>query len=154
MAFTPFNDKQTFLVYDTSDSYLNIGSFVVTSNQWLRHIQTNIFIKGTLGGSETMIFKIYSRQNSVTALYSSNTVSLSAIGSYTPSWFGNIFFDFDDKPLNKNITYYARIYIANYTRNSNTFYIGINLDWPFPVNTRAVSTPACMFSLLSMRELT
>lgn len=140
MAFLQFPISQYFRIFETGETEVKGGYFILTTGTDLLHIMATIFINGTLAGSERMRFNIYGNDTSTTPIYSSDWADLSAIGAYTLNWLGNIYFDFEAAPLNPNLTYYIRIEIENYTRNFNTFYIGVNLDWVSEVNTPLSAT--------------
>jgi hypothetical protein len=98
-----------------------------------------IFIRGVLSGDEQFKLNIYPNNRLITPIVSSSWADLSGIGTYSGNWIGNVYSDFDGHPLVAGQSYYVTIETNDYTRNADTFYIGVNLDWGSPVNTQVTS---------------
>jgi hypothetical protein len=137
---------------DTSESY-EICKFTLAGNedQEIKHARILIYKHGTAGGSETLTLKIYGEAGSIGLIDTSSAVSLSlagASGTYSLNWFR---FDFNRKPLKRGLSYYAVIETANYTRNADTYYLGVVLqsqpEWMQNTNKNAVQMDAAVFHL-------
>jgi hypothetical protein len=142
MAFSPFPGKGYYRILESNEEAKG-GYFTLTDSMDLKHIVPQIFIHGTMSGSEQVRMKIYGA-NGASATSTPIAVSayapLADIGNYTSNWLGDIFLDFSGEPLKSGVSYYMSLQIANYTRNADTFYIGVNLDWYPDVNDPVVST--------------
>lgn len=55
------------------------------------------------------------------------------IGQTTEDWMGDLTFIFDGYKMDKNIAYSMAFEITGYARDTNNSYLGIWLDWWFPV---------------------
>lgn len=134
MAFSPFPDTGYFFVLSDTEHY--VGAFNLVETTELKHIQTILFIRGTLGGSERLRLNLYGTSEiGSTPIKTSDWLNLSDIGGYTNNWIGHVFFDFDGTPINPDLTYYVGVESDNYTRNVDTFYLALRLDWNVAVNT-------------------
>jgi hypothetical protein len=143
MSFS-FPGTQYFRILDNAFSSGEVkgGYFNLSAATDIENMMLTIFIRGSLGGSEQIRARIYGNSESIVPICNSSWASLSGIGSYSGNWIGNVYVDFANQPLNPNIDYYVGIQAQNYTRNLDTFYIGVNLDWVDPVNTQLLSTKA------------
>mgnify|MGYP001809874110 CR=1 FL=1 len=128
MSFTPFPDTGYFFVLNEPEHY--VGAFNLAESIDLKHIQTVLFIRGALGGTEQLRLNLYGTTSiSSTPIATSDWFSLSSIGGYTNNWIGNVFFDFDGAPINPNLDYFVGIESNNYTRNADTFYLAFRMNW-------------------------
>ncbi len=135
MAFKDFADTQYVKTIDTGEAP-EMGTFQPAKNAELAHVRVLIYIQDVtaLGGSEQIQCKIYSDPNFAALQYTSSLTSLSGITNIgTTNWLGFIRIDFNRENLNKNITYYPRVNLTNYTRSANAFFIGLSRDYPFPI---------------------
>ena len=137
MGFLDFADTQYIKTIDTSETP-NMGSFSVTDNGELKYMRVKLFVNGTLGGTEQIRLKIYSDAALTSVLYTSDWSEISNITDEngviaTGDWFGWIRMDFNRESINKNLTYYVEAEFNNYTRNLDTYYLGLAHDFPFPV---------------------
>lgn len=140
MAFTQFPREQYFRVLET-DTITRMGNFQVPDGTELQHMMLTLFIRGVIASPVNMRVNIYGSDSNETAEFSSewitlSTTTLSSSPAYTQNWFGNVYADFSGNPLNPNVVYYMTCETSGYTRNGDTFYIGLNLDWYSPVNTQ------------------
>lgn len=128
----------------------DIGSFQVASAMDLTHIVTHIYIKGALAGSERMRLKIFGNNRYDTPTAVSDWARLSDIeGLNGGDWLGYIRLDFSGQPLNPNYYYFMRMETQNYTRNGDTHYIAINMDYAVPLNNRvSVNDLAVLIAVL------
>ena len=132
MSFQQFADVQYIKTFDNNEK-IRMGSFSVVESLELKYIRSLFYINGTLSGTEQVQMTLYSDPDYSNVLYQSNTVDIVDIGTYTNNFIGWIRFDFEQKNINKDITYYPAMTISNYTRNGDTFYIGMSYDFPFPM---------------------
>lgn len=56
-----------------------------------------------------------------------------AIGQTTADWMGDLTFTFEGYKLKSDFAYAVAIEVTGYTRNSNNSYLGVWLDWWYPV---------------------
>lgn len=136
MAFSPFSRKQFIKELDTGEAP-KLGKFKDTRNQELSSIRIDIYIQGvtSLAGNEQIRLKIFADPDHNVLLYTSDWANLSdieGIGSITQNYRGQIRIDFNKENINKNIFYYVGAETNNYTRNGETFWIGLAHDFPFP----------------------
>jgi hypothetical protein len=126
MPYTPFPEDLDIKTLDTSEAY-NFANISCPAAQELAHMYVHIYVHGTEGGTEQIRVKVYSDSGLSTLVDTSDWASLSdrdAIGTYDLNY---IRLDFNRKILAANTTYYCVLEAQNYTRNSDTFYIGIVL---------------------------
>jgi len=128
MAFLQFPKVLLTKIFDTAEE-VNLGSFKATDSQELEHIRVIIFRNGTAGGSETFTLKVYSSSDLTSAVATSDVVTYSTVTNNL-SW---VRFDFNRENINKEITYFATLTPASYTRNADTFYFGVPFDFPDPI---------------------
>lgn len=136
MSFTPFSAKQFIKEIDTGETP-KLGRFKDTRNQELTYIRVDLYIQGTanLGGSEQIRLKIFADADHNVLLYTSSWANLSDIDTIVgtkANWRGQIRIDFNKENINKNLNYYVGAEMANYTRNGETFWVGLAHDFPFP----------------------
>jgi len=152
MAFSPFPDNGYFYVLDLTKEY--VGSFNLAQSMELKHIQTTLFIRGATAGTEELRLNVYGTQQiDSTPICSSSWFNIaSGVGSYTNNWIGNVFFDFSGTPINQNLDYYLAVETSGYTRNANTFYLAVRLDWNPSINTNSPTNLAAMsMNILGLR---
>ena len=131
MSFLQFPDKKYVKTIDTSE-IVRLGSINIVDNIELQYIRPSIFIYGALGGIEQIRVNLYGDENHLNKIFSSSWRNLSEISMSTNYWLGWIRCDFARQNINKNITYYLSVELNNYTRNGETFWIGLNRDYPTP----------------------
>lgn len=137
MAFKDFAETQYIKTIDTGESP-RLGSFQVLENGELKHVRVKLFIKGNFSGNEQIRLKVYSEPTFQSLLYTSNWSNINQVvdengNTVTGNWLGWIRIDFNEENINKNMTYYLEAEFANYTRNSDTYYLGLAHDFPFPI---------------------
>lgn len=117
-----------FIILETGG--VDLGAFQTTAVVSLEHIMLNLYIKGTVGGNETLRINLYGNTRFSTPVVSSDWVTLSEITDLgTGNWLGFVRFDFDGYTINPNNTYRIKIESADYTRDAETYYIGALLDY-------------------------
>lgn len=141
MSIYNFSEDKYVKTFD-ADEEIRLGGFSLASGSGgpLGNIRVFMYIQDftALGGSETMVMKIYTSTNYQNAIITSDTLSLSDISFDTsnPSnvgFLGYLRFDFNDEQVNHNFNYYPTVTIANYTPNGDSFYVGLAYDYPDPV---------------------
>lgn len=137
MGFLDFAETQYIKTIDTGEQP-RMGTFKVTQNSELKYMRVKPYIQGTLVGTEKIRLKIYSDTTFTSLLYTSSWSNLYEVVDEngdvaTGDWLGIIRIDFNRENLNKNITYYVVAELTGYTRNADTFYIGLSYDFPFPI---------------------
>ena len=153
MAFLPFPSVQTIKTIDTAET-ITLGTIQVTDNQELRHIRPLLYKRGAHAGLETLQMRIHSTSD-VTAVYaSSNVINLADIitsGNFgTSDFLSRVRFDFERPNLNKNFAYTVSLVTTNYTRNADTYYLGLSYDFPNAIYTVA-GTPGVTDHPLAMQ---
>lgn len=141
MSILNFSEDKYIKTFDAAEE-IRLGGFSLASGTSgpLGKIRVFMYIQDftSLGGSESMVMKIYTSTNYSNAYITSDTALLSDITFDTSNVLKNNFlgylrFDFNEEYLNSNFTYYPTITIANYTPNGDSFYIGLAYDYPDPV---------------------
>ena len=132
MGYTDFYQDKYMLILDGNTTRY-IGYFNTDDNLELAHIMLDVYFKGTLGGSEQGRLKIYSDAELTTVVYTGEWFDFSDIG-VDSNYLARIRADFNRENINKNINYYVGFETANYTKNGDTFYIGLCRDYPIYVN--------------------
>lgn len=150
MPYLDFPKDMKIKVFDSGEE-VDCGNAVFASAIELKHLRFTVYKQGTpLGGSETLQVHIYSDSLKTNKLYSSDVVTVGDINNpdigTTTNWLGRVRFDFTPEvPINPNITYYVSLEIDNYTRNADTFFMGIALDTPISVNVIDEQDPPVSF---------
>jgi hypothetical protein len=157
MAYINFPEVLDIKSLDTSEAY-QFASFTSTYPQELGHIVCHLYVHGAEGGTEQARVSVYSDSGMSTLVDQSAWATLSerdAIGTYD---LNSIRFDFNRKVLAADTIYYAKIELQNYTRNSDTFYIGIVLtsdeNWMEPPANTTIAMDAGILHLFGYRVST
>jgi hypothetical protein len=138
MAFLNFSENLYVKEMDSNEE-TGLGGMSPAVNGDLAHMRVFVYIKGTIGGSETIKVNFYGDELTNNLLFSSSKSNLSNINPSPNNYLGWVKVDFDRQPLNKNITYYPSLQLENYTRNGETYVIGIVYDWPAPTYATGVN---------------
>lgn len=136
MAFLQFNDYQLVKTIDTSET-LEVGQLTPKNNGEIKYIRLCMVKVGTLPNGVLLTCNLHTSSDLTAAYASSTAVDLTtaqAAGELntTGEWISWIRFDFARENLNKNISYYVSLTTSGYTRNGDTFYIGVCYDYPYP----------------------
>lgn len=137
MAFKQFSAVQYIKVFDTGEE-VKAGSFLQTQNNAeIQYMRVGIYVNGNLSGNEQIRVNMYSNPGANRLLFRSSWSDISNCedengNKITGDWIGLIRCDFARQNINKNINYYPSVELNNYTRNADTFYIGLTRDYPFP----------------------
>jgi hypothetical protein len=132
MAFLDFSDNQYIKFADTGED-IRMGGFSTVNNMELKHIRTTIYIDGAIPTTERMKIEIHGHIGVQSLLYTSDWANLADIANVSDRWLGWIRIDFNREPINKDVTYYPKIVLDNYTAIAGSFRIGFAYDFPFPV---------------------
>lgn len=133
MSYLQFPQINRLKVVDASGEH--IGAFQVAAAIFLKHIVLNTYVKGTAGASAKMRLHVYSSTNYDVPLVSSDWVTLSDIDGFNGgNWLGFLRFDFTGHSLSPNFYYQMRLETSGYTRNANTHYISLSLDYAVPIS--------------------
>lgn len=125
MAFLQFPDTHLIKTIDTAET-IEIGKFKMVDHQEFRYVRVLLYQNGTPGGTENMQMRLHTGDD-LTAVYAtSNTVQLSAVTDNLSL----VRFDFERPNINKNLTYTVSMVVNNYTRNADTYYLGVSYDFP------------------------
>lgn len=136
-----FADLQCIKTIDTSEK-IKLGTFQINESFQLGYCQLSIYIHGALTGVEQMRLNVYSDSGYTALRFSSDKINLNEI-SYdtTKGWRGEVLFTFARQNLNKNFYHYFEIECFNYTRNADTFYLGVCKEFIDP-NFNSGTDPA------------
>jgi hypothetical protein len=63
------------------------------------------------------------------------TFSNEIIGQTSSDWLGDLTFTFDNYRLRQSIVYTIKLEIQNYSRSGDSRYMGVWLDWAYPIGT-------------------
>ena len=137
MSFTDFAETQYIKSIDTSETP-RMGSFKVATSGELKYMRVKLYVNGTLGGSEQIRLNICGDAACTSALITSDWSDISDIVdedgvATTGNWLGWVRIDFSRENINKNITYYVSAEFNNYTRNAETFWLGLSYDFPYSI---------------------
>lgn len=140
MGFTQFPATQYFSIFETND-VVKLGSFRLNESGFLKSAYIRIYINGVtqLGGSERIRLKVYSDASHTKLMATGEWRNISSITNLgTTNWLGKILLSFDTAfNMNKNTAYYLEVDSDNYTRNGDTFYMGLSYDFPIAVYDNA-----------------
>lgn len=135
MSVKDFAKVQFIKSIDTGEEIKKGGFRINQDGEWgvMGHI---IYIHGDLAGNEKIRTKLYSDPDHLNHLYTSEWTNVSEAQKLFGSdgWFGYIRNEFvNGENINGTLWYYAGVELTNYTRNAETFYIGLARDFPFPI---------------------
>ena len=139
MAFPQFARDQYVRVLETNET-ATMGKYAISSSSELDQILVWINVEGTPGGTETLQVLIYGSPNTTVPLYSSTVLAVADIDfTFDPNngdWIGVVPFVFNRESMSGGQSYYLSLKAQNYTRNSDTYYIGYIFDNPEPIYSR------------------
>lgn len=145
MSGGDFAATQFIKSFDTNEQIKKGGFKINQDGEWgyMGHV---IYIHGGLAGTEKIRTKLYSDDTHSNLLYTSDWTDISETQKLSGSdgWFGYIRNKFNDENLNGALWYYAGVELTDYTRNAETFYIGLTRDFPFPIY-KITPTPAYFY---------
>lgn len=131
MSVFNFSETQYVKSVDTGE-LVRCGGFQVNENAELGYVRSLLYIKGALTGTEKIRTKFYLDANHTMLLYTSDW-SPFLISEIPGNWFGWVTTSYNNENLNPNITYYIEVEFTGYTRNAESFYIGVCRDFPYPI---------------------
>ena len=127
-----FSNKQCIKTIDTSEK-IKLGTFVLNESAQIGYAQLSIFIQGSISGPEQMRLNVYSDSGYTALRFYSDKINLNQITYDTSKgWRGEVLFTFGRQNLNKNFSHYFELECFNYTRNGNTFYLGVCKEYLDP----------------------
>lgn len=143
MAITQFPKEQYFRTLN-SDQVTRMGYFNLATGTEITFVTVWAFVRGIIASPFQIRMNVYGNNDQAVPIFSSSWATLSAAtlldnstgAPYSNNWLGYFNLDFAGYPLNPNINYYVSMETSGYTRNLDTFYIGINLDWYSPTNNQ------------------
>lgn len=128
MSYLQFPAINKLKVIDASGE--DLGAFECATDLGLRYIVLNLYIKGTVGGSERLRLRLYGNSRKRGVIKTSDWVSLSDIPDLNGGdWLGFLRFDFGGFPITGERYYHFDIETDNYTRNGDTFYLAAVCDY-------------------------
>lgn len=137
MAFLQFHEYQVVKTIDTGET-VECGQLTPSKNGEIKYIRLMLFKHGTLTPSNLSMTCRLHTSSDLTAVYAASdavtlaTVENSSNLNTSGDWLSWVRFDFGRQNLNKNLSYYVSVTTSNYTRNGDTFYLGITFGYPFP----------------------
>jgi len=145
MSFNNFASIQGFVVLETGLKQ-KLGIATIPHELELSHIVLTLYKHGANVGSEQLRINLYANDRYDSPFKSSGWVSIADIEDLSTNWLGWLRFDFERRNISLNQVVYVEIESQNYTRNADTFYLGIGLDDPVRFNTitSGSSAPAAM----------
>jgi hypothetical protein len=156
MAYLPFPNELDIKTLDTSEAYCFCSFSTADYFMEIAEARIHIYKHGALAGNEQIRVKIYRDSGLTDLLDTSAWVSLSeraAKGTYDINWLA---IPFNLKVLASGTTYHAVIETQNYTRNADTFYIGLVLQstegWMEPPANTSIAMDAGVFQILAFRK--
>ena len=128
MSFLNFPKQLAVKVLDSSESY-NLGAYKAPTNTELYALRLKLFVKGTMAVGTKVKVEIYANSNYAGKVGDTEEITLQD-GNYLG--FQRLILT---KTLNMKADqfYYFKIVPTGYTRNIDTTYIGIVLDYPYGV---------------------
>lgn len=115
----------------TEGEILRVGSFNLVDNLELSHIRTLLYFHNLIPVNHQIKFSIYSDSAYQDKIYESSWASLNQVPS-TGYWLGYVRIDFDNKNINKELTYYVACEVQNYTYSASS-YLALTYDFPWSV---------------------
>jgi hypothetical protein len=155
MSFLQFPSVQYFRIFRGNEPVIRGGKFDLSKAMELKHCMVTVVLKGQLQGSERLRMEVYGSNTSSVPIFVSDWAELSGVGAYATSWIGNIYLDFPTpQPINPASDYFFRFRIENYTRDGDSRYVGVNLDWVSRVNATPENDQAgARIRLIGLRDV-
>ncbi len=133
MSFQQFADTQRIKVIETGE-LVACGGVSIAAHMEVAYMRAVLYKHGALAGTEKLRAKLFT-DAALTKVHAASawlTVSdISGLGTYWIGW-GRL--DFDREHWNKNQTLYAGVETTGYTRNGDTSYLGLVLDYGISQN--------------------
>ena len=135
---------RVFKVFET-DEVVSGGGATFAADQQLADIVLDLYVLGTLAGTERLRALIYT-DSALAKLYATSAWSALADASVDTSsgaWLGQLRFAFSPAVhLDAGALYYIAFEIDSYTRSGETLYIAAAYDWPLSINTNTGAASA------------
>lgn len=139
MSVRQYTSEAFIKVLNTGESVF-LGGLNPSVAQELTYIRLMVQITGTVTNEKFRI-SLYGTSDGDSLRGQSDVFSLSEITTLsTTNWLGWLRFDFSGIQLHPSYTYYPRLEPVTYTRNGDTFYMAVELDWPNTWNTQSDAT--------------
>lgn len=108
-----------------------VGGYIHSESTELKWAVIWLIKEGTSPLTEKLRLKVYAKEDFTHLLFSSDWASVSDISGFNDNdhWHGRLRFDFNRDHIIFGETYYVAVETQNYTRNADTFYLGLLLDW-------------------------
>lgn len=123
-----------------TDEAVNLGSISLPSAVELHAIRVLLYKQGTAGGSERWRILAYRDSAKTDLAYTSEYTNLTDIESLGANWFGWVSSNFDREQVPASTTFYLTMEVENYTRNADTYYLALSLEWPNPQYATTAAT--------------
>lgn len=134
MGFSQFADVQKIKTIDTNET-VKLGKFSWDLDSQLRYAKIIFYLHNFSITTEKFRINIYPKYGHANPIHQSDWASLSNItDTIAADWIGWVRFDFSDVFIDSDHDYYLELEQANYTRNADTAYIGVALDYPIDKN--------------------
>lgn len=116
-------------VQDSTSDIVYAGYFDSSAEKILKYIKLGFFKNSNNGKFKV---RLHTTKNFTRVYAESKEIDFSLIKE--DKIVGNVRADFSDINLSDNTRYYVTIQATNYTRNSDTSYVGWLHDFPYPTN--------------------
>lgn len=139
MPYQQFYNNVIVHTIDTSET-LVIGNYTLTTGTEIGHGRLTLYKHGNMGGSEVarLVIKDVASNYAIATSDWMDIFSLESEGDY---WIGWVRFDFNRENLPPT-EYEISIELSNYTRNSDTYYLAVVLDYTPVIYTQNGAPPA------------
>jgi len=128
MAFKNFSNVLKIRVLETGE-LVPCGTAQPAKAIELQYLQLVLFVHGSLAGTEKVRVKLFN-DTALTKLFAtSNWASVAAIPGVGVDWIGWLRFDFARQFLSPFDVYSVAVETTGYTRNVDTSYLGVALDY-------------------------
>ncbi len=137
MAVGTYPKRALVKVFD-DDEIVRCGRFKFVNNFELNYIRGLFLIMGAIPTTQRFRFLVYSNSAYTKLLYTgewSDFADITIADRTKTSWRGFVRGDFNNEWISNQFSYYIACEIDGYTRNANTFYIGLLFDSPIPIHT-------------------
>lgn len=146
MAFP--SDQYLKIIEDTVEKIATINSPI---HFRITEIVANIYKHGALSGLEQMRINFYGDNDYGVPLFTSEWVSLSDAVGANVYWIGNIRFDFISNHIKSGLDYFIGFETTNYTRDGDTSFISISIDYPLPTNIVIGNNPGVGLQIYGLK---
>jgi hypothetical protein len=128
-----------FRALETNET-VSLGSVSLPSAIEIHAIRVLIYKQGTAGGTERWRIKAYRDATKTDLAYTSAYTNLTDITDLGTNWYGWVSASFSRENVPATTTFYLSLELENYTRNADTYYLALSLDWPNPQYAATAAT--------------